>query len=92
MALIKTLKDKTPQFGKNIFLAETATIIGDFTCGDDCSIWYNAVVRGDVNFIKLGNKVNIETDILIDYINNNKSKKIKSGSKISIDFLKLNGF
>ena len=65
MALVKTLKDKTPQFGKNIFLAETATIIGDFSCGDDCSIWYNAVVRGDVNFIKLGNKVNIQDNAMI---------------------------
>lgn len=65
MALVKSLKGQTPNFGKNIFLAETATVIGDFTCGDDCSIWYNAVVRADVNFIKLGNKVNIQDNAMI---------------------------
>lgn len=65
MALIKSLKGQTPKFGENIFLAETATIIGEFTCGVDCSIWYNAVVRADVNFIKLGNKVNIQDNAMI---------------------------
>ena len=65
MALVKSLKGQTPHFGENIFLAETATVIGDFTCGDDCSIWYNAVVRADVNFIKLGNKVNIQDNAMI---------------------------
>lgn len=45
MALIKALNDKTPQFGNNCFLAENATIIGDVIMGDDCSIWFNAVVR-----------------------------------------------
>lgn len=65
MALVKSLKGKTPNLGENIFLAETATVIGDFTCGNDCSIWYNAVVRADVNFIKLGNKVNIQDNAMI---------------------------
>ena len=65
MALIKTLNNKTPQFGKNCFLAENATIIGDVIMGDDCSIWFSAVVRGDVHYIKIGNKVNIQDNAVI---------------------------
>jgi len=49
MALIKELLGKTPQIGENTFLAETATVIGDVTMGENCSIWYNAVIRGDVH-------------------------------------------
>ncbi|RRQ47067.1 gamma carbonic anhydrase family protein [Chryseobacterium sp. SC28] len=65
MALIKELLGKTPQMGKNVFVAETAVIIGDVTMGDDCSIWYNAVLRGDVNSIKMGNKVNVQDNVMI---------------------------
>ena len=65
MALIKELLGKTPSFGSNCFLAETAVIIGDVAMGNDCSIWYNAVLRGDVHFIKLGNKVNIQDNAMI---------------------------
>lgn len=60
MALIKTVRGFTPQFGNNCFLAENATIVGDVVMGDDCSVWFNAVLRGDVNSIKIGNKVNIQ--------------------------------
>jgi len=60
MAIIKSLRGFTPQIGKNVFLAENAVIIGDVIIGDDCSIWYNAVLRGDVNSIRIGNKVNIQ--------------------------------
>lgn len=60
MALIKTLRGMTPQFGERCFLAENATIIGDVIMGDDCSIWYNSVLRGDVNSIRIGNRVNIQ--------------------------------
>jgi carbonic anhydrase/acetyltransferase-like protein (isoleucine patch superfamily) len=60
MALVKSLRGCVPRFGKNCFLAENATIIGDVIMGDDCSIWYNTVLRGDVNSIRLGNKVNIQ--------------------------------
>ncbi len=60
MALIKSVRGFTPVIGKNVFLAENATIIGDVIIGDDCSIWYNTVLRGDVNSIKIGNKVNIQ--------------------------------
>ena len=60
MALIKELRGFIPQFGKDCFLAENATIIGDVVMGDGCSIWYNAVLRGDVNSIRIGNHVNIQ--------------------------------
>jgi carbonic anhydrase/acetyltransferase-like protein (isoleucine patch superfamily) len=60
MALIKSVRGFTPVFGKNCYLAENATIIGDVIIGDDCSVWFNAVLRGDVNSIKIGNKVNIQ--------------------------------
>ncbi|MDR3118067.1 MAG: gamma carbonic anhydrase family protein [Mediterranea sp.] len=60
MALIRSVRGFTPQFGENCFLAENATIIGDVVVGDDCSIWYNTVLRGDVNAIRIGNGVNIQ--------------------------------
>lgn len=60
MALIKSVRGFTPKIGKNVFLAENATVIGDVEMGDDCSIWFNAVLRGDVNSIRIGNKVNIQ--------------------------------
>ena len=65
MALIKTVRNKTPQFGKNCYLSENATIVGDVTMGDDCSVWFQAVVRGDVHFIKMGNKVNVQDGAVI---------------------------
>ncbi|MDR0558629.1 MAG: gamma carbonic anhydrase family protein [Prevotellaceae bacterium] len=60
MALIRSVRGFDPKIGKNCFLAETAVIIGDVELGDDCSIWYGAVLRGDVNSIKVGNRVNIQ--------------------------------
>lgn len=60
MALIKEVRGFTPQIGKNVYLAENATIIGDVIMGDDCSVWFNAVLRGDVNSIRIGNRVNIQ--------------------------------
>ena len=60
MALIKKVRDFTPEIGKNCYLAENATIIGDVVIGSDCSIWFNSVLRGDVNSIRIGNKVNIQ--------------------------------
>lgn len=65
MALIKTIHNKTPQFGSNCFLADNATIIGDVVMGDDCSVWFNTVVRGDVHYIRIGNKVNIQDNATI---------------------------
>ena len=60
MAIIRSLRGFTPKIGKNCFIAENAVIIGDVTIGDDCSIWYGVVLRGDVNTIKIGNRVNIQ--------------------------------
>lgn len=65
MSIIKTLLGKTPVFGKAVFIAETATIIGDVTMGDHCSVWYNVVIRGDVHFIKIGHKVNIQDGAIV---------------------------
>lgn len=65
MALIKAVKGVKPTFGKNCFLAENSTIAGDVVMGDDCSVWFNAVLRGDVNFIRIGNKVNIQDGAII---------------------------
>ena len=60
MALIQSVRGFVPEIGENCFLAENATIIGDTVIGDGCSIWYNAVLRGDVNSIRIGNHVNIQ--------------------------------
>ena len=65
MAFIRDLKGKSPQFGENCFLAENAAIIGDVEMGDDCSIWYSAVLRGDVHSIRLGNNVNVQDNATI---------------------------
>ncbi len=58
--LIKTVRGFTPKYGINCFFAENATLIGEVVMGDDCSVWYHAVVRGDVNRIVIGNRVNIQ--------------------------------
>ena len=60
MSLIKTVRGFTPKFGEDCYLAENSTIIGEVTCGNQCSFWFNSVVRGDVNFIKMGDKVNVQ--------------------------------
>ena len=60
MALIKSVRGFTPQIGKDCFLADNAAIIGDVTMGDECSIWFGTVLRGDVNTITIGNRVNIQ--------------------------------
>ena len=60
MALIKSVRGFTPEIGENCFLADNATIIGDVKIENDCSIWFNTVLRGDVNSIRIGNSVNIQ--------------------------------
>ena len=60
MALIKSVRGFTPKYGKNCYFADNATIIGDVTMGDDCTVWFNTVLRGDVNSIRLGNRVNVQ--------------------------------
>ena len=65
MALILPLNDKQPKTGSGCFIAENATIIGDVIIGDQCSIWFNAVIRGDVNSIRIGNRVNIQDGAVV---------------------------
>jgi|TARA_B110000046_G_scaffold119438_1_gene126154 gamma-carbonic anhydrase len=82
MALIKQVKGKNPTFGKNCYLSENATVVGDVVTGNDCSIWFNAVVRGDVHFIKLGNKVNVQDGAVIHCTYQKHSTTI--GNNVSI--------
>ncbi len=65
MALIKECRGKTPIFGKDCWLAENSTIVGDVEMGDNCSVWFSAVIRGDVNTIKFGNHVNVQDGAVI---------------------------
>jgi gamma-carbonic anhydrase len=65
MALIRPIKGISPKFGKNCFLAENATVVGEVEMGDNCSVWFNAVVRGDVHYIRIGNNVNIQDGVII---------------------------
>ena len=65
MALIKSVRGFTPIIGKECYLADNATIIGDVIIGDECSIWFNTVLRGDVNTIRIGNRVNIQDGSVI---------------------------
>lgn len=63
--ILKELNGKKPQFGNQCFFAENAVLIGDIVMGDSCSIWYNAVLRGDVHYIKMGDKVNIQDGAVV---------------------------
>lgn len=65
MPVILPVLGKHPQFGENCFIAPNATIVGDVIMGNDCSIWFNAVIRGDVHYIRMGNKVNIQDGAVI---------------------------
>ena len=63
--IIKTVNGKSPKIPTDCFIAENATIVGDVQIGSQCSIWFNAVIRGDVHYIKLGNKVNVQDGAVI---------------------------
>ena len=65
MPIIKSLRGFNPVLGKNCYLAENCVIVGDVIIGDDCTIWYNAVIRGDVNSIRIGNSVNIQDGAVV---------------------------
>jgi len=65
MSLILTVLGKNPIFGKQCFIAENATIVGDVHMGDHCSVWFQAIIRGDVNEIRIGNEVNIQDGAVI---------------------------
>lgn len=82
MAFIKTVRGFTPQFGKNCFLADNSTIVGEVTMGNDCSVWFNTVIRGDVNSIKIGNKVNIQDGAVLHCLY--EKSKIEIGDNVSV--------
>lgn len=65
MAIIRTLRGNTPKMGSGCFLAENCAVLGDVVMGDECSIWYGATLRGDVNSIRLGNRVNVQDGAVI---------------------------
>ncbi len=65
MPVIRSVKGIKPKWGKNCFIADNATLTGDVVMGDDCSVWFNAVVRGDVHSIRIGNNVNIQDAVVI---------------------------
>jgi carbonic anhydrase/acetyltransferase-like protein (isoleucine patch superfamily) len=65
MALIKSLNGNTPKFGENCFLAENCTIIGQVEMGNNCSVWFNTILRGDVHYIRIGDNVNIQDGAII---------------------------
>ena len=82
MPVILPVNGKEPKLGENCFVAPNATIVGDVECGSDCSFWFNAVVRGDVNSIRLGNKVNIQDGAVI-HCTYQKTKTIL-GNNVSV--------
>jgi len=82
MALIKAVRGKEPQIGEDCFLADNVTIVGEVTMGKQCSVWFNAVIRGDVNSITIGHKVNIQDNATLHCTYQKHALKI--GNKVSI--------
>lgn len=82
MALIIPVRGFEPQIGRDCFLAENATVIGDTVIGDECSIWFNTVIRGDVNSIRIGNRVNIQDGSVLHTLY--QKSTIEIGNDVSI--------
>ena len=82
MALIKSCRGKTPVFGDNCWFAENATIVGEVKIGNDCSVWFNSVIRGDVNSIRIGDKVNVQDGAVIHCTF--EKTKVSIGNHVSI--------
>lgn len=82
MALIKSVRGFTPKVGKDCFLADNATLIGDTVIGDECSIWFGAILRGDVNSIRIGNRVNIQDGSVLHTLY--EKSTIEIGDDVSI--------
>jgi carbonic anhydrase/acetyltransferase-like protein (isoleucine patch superfamily) len=82
MALIKTVNGISPIFGKDCYLAENATIVGEVSMGEQCSVWFHTVIRGDVNSITIGNQTNIQDGAVIHCTY--KTAKTVIGNKVSI--------
>ena len=82
MSIIKPLNGIVPKIGKNCFVADNAVIVGDVVIGEDCSIWYSAVLRGDVNPIHLGNRVNIQDGAVLHTLY--KRSVVEIGDDVSV--------
>ena len=82
MALILPVNGISPQLGENCFVAPNATIVGDVVMGNDCSVWFNTVIRGDVNSIRIGNKVNIQDGAVLHCTY--QKTKVNLGNNVSI--------
>ncbi|HON18322.1 MAG TPA: gamma carbonic anhydrase family protein [Salinivirgaceae bacterium] len=83
MAIIREVRGILPVIGDNCFLAETAVIIGDVLMGNECSVWYGAVLRGDVNSIRIGNRVNIQDGAVLHTLYQKSQIKIGDGVTVS---------
>lgn len=82
MSIIRKLNGIEPKIGERCFIAETAAIIGDVVIGDDCSIWYSSVLRGDVNPIILGDRVNIQDGAVLHTLH--KRSVVEIGNDVSV--------
>jgi carbonic anhydrase/acetyltransferase-like protein (isoleucine patch superfamily) len=82
MGLILSVKGVFPKLGDNCFIAPNATIIGDVVMGNECSVWFNAVIRGDVNSIRIGNKVNIQDGAVLHCTY--QKTKLNLGNNVSV--------
>lgn len=82
MALILPCRDKTPKMGEGCWLAPNATVVGDVVMGEECSVWFSAVVRGDVNSIRMGNRVNIQDGAVIHCTY--EKTKVNLGNNVSV--------
>ncbi len=82
MAIIRKVRGFTPKIGQGTFLADNAVVVGDVTIGDECSIWFGAVLRGDVNTITLGNRVNVQDGSVLHTLY--QKSTIEIGDDVSI--------
>ena len=82
MTLIKSVNGQLPEFGENCFLADNATVVGDVKMGRNCTVWFNAVLRGDVHSIRIGDDTNIQDGAIIHCTY--KQASVTIGSRVSI--------
>jgi carbonic anhydrase/acetyltransferase-like protein (isoleucine patch superfamily) len=96
MALIKSVRGFTPQIGDDCYLAENATVVGDVIMGEGCSIWFNAVLRGDVNSIRIGHHVNIQDGSVLHTLYEKSTVEIGDyvsiGHNVTIHGAKINNY
>lgn len=96
MSLIKEVRGFYPQIGENCYLAENCTIVGDVIIGNDCSIWFNTVLRGDVNSIRIGNNVNIQDGSVLHTLYQKSTVEIGNyvsvGHNVTVHGAKINDY